>query len=317
MLKVAIFMRVRFLLSHRNLAVSGKPVYLSPDRYSSRPEGQTTMTRPLISVIVPAYGAQSTITRCVTSLLAGGLPHDSVEILVEPDDGASYGWLEQAVGQGQVMGHGPVRVARSTLCASGPGPTRNRALRRATGEWITYVDADDHVAPGYLAHLLTTAQRKGAALAQTRITRAGRCVMHVGAEGATLQLEDWAQSGVSLRGLLHRSRCPDFIDQPAQDILHTLEASLRHDQQMQFSKAVYVLTLGQDTVTTQPDFTDRIATAYGSHIRYLKRLYKDAPRLPEAVAFWQAKAELNRRFAQTDDETSYYEFVATLMQDAG
>jgi glycosyltransferase involved in cell wall biosynthesis len=267
------------------------------------------MTGPLISVIVPAFGAQATIGRCVASLLEGGLPAARIELLIEPDDATSYDWLAQ--------GQPSIRVGRPGPQRTGPGPTRNRALRRASGEWITYVDADDHVAPGYLAHLLSTAQRQGAALAQTRITRAGHRVMHVGADGATLRLEDWAQSGVSLRGLLHRSRCPDFIDEPAQDILHILEASLRHDQQMQFSKAVYVLTLGQDTVTTQPDFTDRIAAAYGSHIRYLKRLYRDAPLLPQAVAFWQAKAELNRRFAQTDDDLSYYEFVANLMQKAG
>ena len=267
------------------------------------------MSRPLISVIVPAYGAQATIGRCVASLLEGGLPLAEVEVLVEPDDATSYAWLGQ--------GDGPVKVAAPGPQGTGPGPTRNRALRRATGDWITYVDADDHVAPGYLAHLLAMARRQGAALAQTRITRQGKVVMHVGADGAPLTLEDWARSGVSLRGLLHRSRCPDFIDQPAQDILHILEASLRHDQQMAFSRAVYVLTLGRDTVTTQPDFAERIATAYGRHIRYLERQYKHAPQLPDAVAFWQAKAELNRRFAQSAAGTSFYEFVASTLQEAG
>lgn len=267
------------------------------------------MSRPLISVIVPAYGAQATIAGCVTSLLAGGLPASEVEILVEPDDATSYGWLAK--------GDGPVKVAPPGPQGTGPGPTRNRALRRARGEWITYVDADDHVAPGYLAHLLAMARRQGAALAQTRITRKGQVVMHVGADGAPLTLADWARSGVSLRGLLHRSRCPDFIDQPAQDILHILEASLRHDQRLAFSPAVYVLTLGRDTVTTQPDFTDRIGAVYGRHIRYLSKLYKDAPQLPDAVAFWQAKAELNRRFAQSEDQTSFYEFVAATLREAG
>jgi glycosyltransferase involved in cell wall biosynthesis len=296
------------LLPCRRLASGASSVYLSAIRYASHPEGQTAMTRPLISVIVPAFGAQTTISRCVRSLLAGGLPHDTIEVLVEPDDGTDYGWL--------TCDDGPVRVACSDVTGSGPGPTRNRALRRARGEWITYVDADDHVLPGYLAQLLVTARRGGAALAQTRITQAGRVVMQFGAPGAPLRLEDWAQSGISLRGLLHRSRCPDFIDAPAQDILHTLEASLRHTQNMAFCDAVYVLTLGQDTVTVQPEFKNRIAAAYGGHIRYLKRLYKDAPLLPEAVAFWQAKLELNRQYEQADDDTSYYEFIAGLGQGA-
>ena len=258
------------------------------------------MTQPLVSVIVPAFQAQATINRCIQSLRATALAPGDWEILIESDDGTAYDWVAQ--GQPQI------KAAQGQAIRTGPGPTRNRALLRAKGEWITYVDADDHVEPGYLDTLLTTARRSGAALAQTRIAQGDRCVMQFGTSGGALTFADWGRSGISVRGLFPAQHFLPFQDAPAQDILHIVEILLM--QPLIFCDAVYVLTLGPDTVTAQPGFADQVKIAYARHIDYLRHHHPAAPRLACAIAFWQAKAALNRSYQDHAGGLSYYAYVA-------
>ena len=258
--------------------------------------------RPLVSVIIPAFRAQDTIERCVASLADSAVPLDQTEVIVEGDDGTSYAWL---------AGLGPhVRPAMGPKARTGPGPTRNRALRRARGDWITYIDADDLVAPKYLDELLDQAGRQGAALAQTHVVRDDQTLLEFGADQRALEFDEWSRTGVSLRGLFHRSVCAEFVDAPAQDILHMVECWLRHGARLEFSSAVYFLTLGDDTVTAQPGFADCAAAAYDQHVEYLLTRYPDAPLLAEAVAFWQAKAKLNGEYQAYCGPLSYYEYLA-------
>jgi glycosyltransferase involved in cell wall biosynthesis len=273
----------------------------------SHARGQTAMSRPLVSVIVPAFAAQATILRCLRSLSVTTLGRHEVEVLVEPDDGGSYDGLDSA--------GLPVKVARTSIVKSGPGPTRNRALRRACGDWITYVDADDHVAPGFLDRLLEAARCHGAALAQTRIEKDGQPVLQVGQDGGVLRFADWSRTGVSLRGMFHRSRCPEFLDLPAQDILHIVDACLGHGGRLRFSKAVYVLTLGDDTVTTQPEFKAQLPGAYRACAEHIRQRHAGAQNLAEALAFWEAKADLNTRYMTHSISTTYYEFIAANVRE--
>lgn len=46
----------------------------------------------------------------------------------------------------------------------GPAPTRNRALSRATTEWVAFLDDDDEFYPQHVEHLWTAAQDNGADL---------------------------------------------------------------------------------------------------------------------------------------------------------
>jgi len=260
------------------------------------------MPRPLVSIIVPAFEAQATIARCLQSLEQTALAPGDLEILVEPDDGGDYSWLQSD--------RAVMRVAAPGLVGSGPGPTRNRALRRALGEWITYVDADDYVAPGYIDALVACALRDGAALAQTQIAQGDARLLHFGAPGMALAFSDWSRSGISVRVMLHRSAFPEFRDAPAQDIFHIVEATLQRGRPLVFSDAVYLLTLGVDTVTMQPGFSQAVAAAYGQYINHLTKAYPPSDLRAEALAFWRAKLALNQGYLQSGADIPYYEFVS-------
>lgn len=101
---------------------------------------------PKISVIVPVYNASSFLRRCVDSLLAqtfddmeiilvnDGSTDDSMAIIKEYTDAYEY----------------VIAVSQHNL---GLGAARNTGLRASRGSLVTFVDADDCVAPDMLEAL--------------------------------------------------------------------------------------------------------------------------------------------------------------------
>lgn len=108
------------------------------------------MPFPIVSIIVPVYNAETTLRRCIDSLLAQTFADFE---LIAVDDGSSDGSRE-------VVGGYAARDPRVRLLTPGHGgvsAARNCGIETAQGKWLTFVDADDYVAPDYLADLLTDA----------------------------------------------------------------------------------------------------------------------------------------------------------------
>ncbi len=89
--------------------------------------------KPKVSVIIPAYNAHGTICDTVQSVLGTG--YGNLEVIVS-DDCSEQGY-HFPVGWNVTVVRG--RTNR------GAGVARNRGLRKATGEWVLFVDADDIV----------------------------------------------------------------------------------------------------------------------------------------------------------------------------
>lgn len=107
---------------------------------------------PLVSVVVPAYNAESTIGSCLSGLLTQTYPH--VEVIVV-DDGSTD------LTGGIARAHEPrVRYARQQN--AGSSAARNTALAMARGELIAFCDADDMFLPAYLDRAVATYQQAGA-----------------------------------------------------------------------------------------------------------------------------------------------------------
>ncbi len=102
------------------------------------------MVVPTVSVIVPAFRAENTISRAIDSILEQTLP---VHEIIVVDDGSPDR-------QAEVIGrYGPpvilVRQSnRKTAIA------RNSGIERATGEFIAFLDADDYWEPDKLQQQL-------------------------------------------------------------------------------------------------------------------------------------------------------------------
>lgn len=92
---------------------------------------------PLVSVIVPAYNAASTLDATLASACAQ--TYARIEIIVA-DDGSTDATCELVE---RLASRDPrVRLLRGTHCGH-PGVVRNRALREVRGEFIAFLDADD------------------------------------------------------------------------------------------------------------------------------------------------------------------------------
>ncbi|HEX7828233.1 MAG TPA: glycosyltransferase family A protein [Thermoanaerobaculia bacterium] len=95
------------------------------------------MSRPFLSVVVPAYNSERTIAEALESVLAQTPPNTEVIIV---DDGSTDGTVAVAESFGYL-----VRVVRAPH--SGIARTFNRGMQEARGEWIASIDADDRWLP--------------------------------------------------------------------------------------------------------------------------------------------------------------------------
>lgn len=107
---------------------------------------------PKISVIVPVYGAEKTLEKCVESLVYG--EERDLEILLVEDCSKDGSW---ALCQQLAKLHPQVKIFQNDK-NRGVSHTRNRGLEEATGEYLLFVDSDDWVRGDYVKTLLEKAQ---------------------------------------------------------------------------------------------------------------------------------------------------------------
>lgn len=106
---------------------------------------------PLVSVIVPCWNAISSIEGALASVLA----ERSVRLeCIVVDDGSTDRTAEAVERVAAI----DARVVLVRLAANeGVSAARNRALDVSTGDWLTFLDADDRFSAGGLARLLRAA----------------------------------------------------------------------------------------------------------------------------------------------------------------
>lgn len=106
-----------------------------------------------LSVIIPVYNMQDTLERCLGSVLSQ-LTDDMEVILV--DDGSTDGSVSLA--EPWLLQYPLLRICRKDN--GGLSDARNAGLRLARGQYVTFVDADDEVAPGTYSALMDLLSRE-------------------------------------------------------------------------------------------------------------------------------------------------------------
>nr|MCR4851288.1 glycosyltransferase [Lachnospiraceae bacterium] len=113
-----------------------------------------------ISVIVPAYNIENYISKCLDSILAQ--TYRDLEIITV-DDGSSDR-------TGQILDEYAKKDDRIKVIHQknkGLSGARNSALKVATGDYIGYVDGDDHIEPGMYETMLNACLQYDAQIAVT------------------------------------------------------------------------------------------------------------------------------------------------------
>ena len=99
-----------------------------------------SVTRPRISIIVPAYNAAGYLAECIGALRASAGPDTDIIVV---DDAST----DSTAAVARDAGARVITLAQN----SGPGRARNRGAREADGEILFFVDADVIVAPDAFA----------------------------------------------------------------------------------------------------------------------------------------------------------------------
>ena len=105
------------------------------------------MTKPLVTIITPAYNCEKYITQTIDSVLDNG--YENIEYIVL-DDGSSDGILDILAG----YEYGEPRFTAFAHLNMGEQRTVNKALAMVKGKYFMIVNADDPLLPGAISKLV-------------------------------------------------------------------------------------------------------------------------------------------------------------------
>ncbi len=101
----------------------------------------------LVSIIVPIYNADKYLSRCVDSILKQTYPHFELLLIDDGSTDNSASICDQYARQ-------DARISVVHQANAGVSVARNSGLKKAQGQYITFVDADDTISPTYLSDFL-------------------------------------------------------------------------------------------------------------------------------------------------------------------
>jgi hypothetical protein len=117
-----------------------------------------TVTGPAVSVVIAAYNAMPYLTRCVDSVAEQSIGRESLELIVV-NDGSTDGTAAELDRLAGVY-PGLLHIVHQEN-SGGPSAPRNAGLDRARGEYVFFLDADDHLGPEALERMVAMAEANG------------------------------------------------------------------------------------------------------------------------------------------------------------
>ena len=121
---------------------------------------------PRISVVVPFHNNADVLGDCLVSIAAQS--HADLEVITVDDGSQDDG---AAVAAAQAASDPRFIVVR--VDAGGPGYARNQGVRRARGEYLSFVDGDDVLPPDALERLLRSLESSGSDFVSGNVQRIG------------------------------------------------------------------------------------------------------------------------------------------------
>ncbi len=107
--------------------------------------------KPIISVIVPIYNVEKYLDQCLLSIQQQTYPHLQVILI---DDGST----DQSASIAQQFVDKDTRFQLLRQTNAGQSAARNRGIELATGEYISFIDSDDYIAPDFYETLIKAIQ---------------------------------------------------------------------------------------------------------------------------------------------------------------
>jgi len=96
------------------------------------------MQKPFISVVIPTYNSENFITKTLETVLSQ--TYNRYEVIVS-DDGSTDNTVETVRAVFDRYGHGENKILINSH--EGSGAARNKGIKSASGDWISFLDSDD------------------------------------------------------------------------------------------------------------------------------------------------------------------------------
>lgn len=123
--------------------------------------------KSIVSIIVPVYNCEAFLEDCLGSLV--GQTFTNFEVIVI-DDGSTDRSKEIILDYSQKDG----RILYLEQENSGPSEARNKGVKAASGQYITFVDADDSVSPDYIEKLYNAIVTENCDISICSVFRSGK-----------------------------------------------------------------------------------------------------------------------------------------------
>jgi glycosyltransferase involved in cell wall biosynthesis len=133
------------------------------------------VTQPDVTVVIAVYNTMPDLTTCLESLVNQTIGHDRLEI-VAVDDGSTDG--SGAELDRFAAAYPDVIKVRHQDNSGGPAAPSNRALELATGRYVFFIGADDHLGPEALERMVAAADRWGSDVVLGRMVGVNKRYVH-------------------------------------------------------------------------------------------------------------------------------------------
>lgn len=110
-----------------------------------------------VSIIIPVYNAQKYMGRCLESILRQS--YQNLEIICVDDCGTDNSI--SIIKNYQEKYRNKIKIVYSESNV-GPGAARDKGMREAQGEYITFIDSDDFVTKDFIENYVLVAEKTGA-----------------------------------------------------------------------------------------------------------------------------------------------------------
>ena len=200
----------------------------------------------LVSIVITSYNYGKYLARCVESCLAQDMPDGSFEVIVV-DDCSTDETPSVLKSFDGIANFCHTRNERNL----GVAGTANTGIRIARGQFVTRVDADDYVSPGFAGNLSTQLAAKPNAFGVA-------CdYYHVDEEGNRLRYNSARTKPISC-GIMYRKAELEDVGMYSADWRHREEEELRHRLADQYAihyldEALYHYVLHGENKTTQTE----------------------------------------------------------------
>lgn len=133
----------------------------STKRQLATPDKVKTRKPKKVSIIIPTYNNADTLSRCIESILNQTYVNFEIIIINDGSTDITERILENFTKNPKIKSYYQQN--------SGPSSARNYGIRKATGDYICFIDADDTIAPTYLSNLLSLCENNDADMAVCNI----------------------------------------------------------------------------------------------------------------------------------------------------